>query len=316
MGSRIVVVAVGGNALTLQDQAGTADQIEANAALVADGIDGLCAAGWRVVVVHGNGPQVGNLAIQQEGGLDQVPGQPLHVLGAMSQGQLGSAMVRAIDRRRGAGAAVAIVSHVTVDPEDAAFSRPTKPIGPFFDRDRSSSLATERGWVMAEDAGRGYRRVVASPRPLRILEASSIKALVRAGKVVLACGGGGVPVTDGSLSGVDAVVDKDRAAARLAADVHASALLLVTGIDAVMVDFGTSRARVVAAMSVEEAQRHLEQGQFPAGSMGPKIEASLDFVRQGGALAAITSARHMVDALDPASTAGTRIVAARDQVLV
>lgn len=312
---RIVVVAVGGNALTLQGQAGTTAQIEANAVVVADGIDRLCSAGWRVVVVHGNGPQVGNLAVQQEGGLDEVPAQPLHTLGAMSQGQLGSALVRAIDDRRGPGAAVAIVSHITVDPEDAAFQRPTKPIGPFFDRDRALALAAARGWTMAEDSGRGYRRVVASPRPLRILEASSIKALVRAGKVVLAGGGGGVPVEAGRLAGMDAVIDKDRAAARIAADVHAGALLLVTATDAVMLDFGTPRARPLATITVEEAQSHLDDGQFPPGSMGPKIEAAVEFVRGGGEIAAVTSAPHLVRALEDGGT-GTRIVTARNSVLV
>ncbi|MEP6816062.1 MAG: carbamate kinase, partial [Marmoricola sp.] len=267
--SRIMVVAVGGNALTLQDQSGTADQIEANAAVVANGISTLCDAGWRVVVVHGNGPQVGNLAIQQESGADQVPAQPLHALGAMSQGQLGSALVRAIDERRGPGCAVAIVSHITVDPGDPAFLHPTKPIGPFFDRGRAHDLSVARGWVMEEDSGRGYRRVVASPPPLEVLESSAIKALLRAGKVVLAGGGGGVAIDARDYTGVDAVIDKDRAAARIAVDVHASMLLLVTGTDSVLVDFGTPSARPVAAMTVDEAERHLRDGQFPPGSMGP-----------------------------------------------
>ncbi len=187
-----MVVAVGGNALTEATQAGTAAEIEANADAMAAGICAAASAGWRVVVVHGNGPQVGNLAIQQESGVDLVPAQPLYALGAMTQGQLGSTLVRAVDERRGPGAAVALVSHVLVDPDDPAFSYPTKPIGPFFTAREAEDLSQSRGWCMVEDSGRGYRRVVPSPRPIAVLEVASVKALLRAGKVVLAAGGGGV----------------------------------------------------------------------------------------------------------------------------
>jgi carbamate kinase len=305
-----MVVAVGGNALTLPDQAGTAADIEANATVMADGICAAAAAGWRVVVVHGNGPQVGNLAIQQEGGSELVPAQPLYALDAMTQGQLGSALVRAIDARRGGGSAVALVSHVLVDPLDPAFAEPTKPIGPFFTKLEAKQLGRARSWSMAEDAGRGYRRVVPSPRPIALLEIASVKALLRAGKVVLAAGGGGIAVGPAG-EGIDAVIDKDRAAARIASDLDAAALILVTGIDAVMVDFGTRRARALGEISVDVAARHLARGQFPAGSMGPKVEAALGFAGSGGGTAVITSAANLLAAVEPGARVGTRIVGSR-----
>ena len=306
------MIAVGGNALTREDQEGTPAQIEDNARQMAAGIARLCEAGWRIVVVHGNGPQVGNLAIQQEGGAELVPGQPLDILNAMTQGQLGSVLVRAIDALRGPGTAVALVSHMVVEVDDPAFGHPTKPIGPFFPADRSTELAARRGWVMTEDSGRGYRRVVASPQPVRLLESAAVELLVRAGHVVLAAGGGGVPVShgeDGRFDGVEAVIDKDAAAARLAASLEADALVLLTAVDAVSIDFGTPHARSVSEMSVALAESYLAQGQFPPGSMGPKVRAAADFARHGGA-AVITSAEHLVDALDPTSPVGTRIVAA------
>lgn len=309
--SGTAVVAVGGNALTLQDQVGTAEQLWDNAVRVAAGIAGLCRAGWRVVVVHGNGPQVGSLAIQQEGGRDLVPAQPLHSLCAMSQGQLGSILTLTIDSILGPGSAVAVVSHMTVDPADPAFQTPTKPIGPFFSTVQSDAIAAERGWIMREDSGRGHRRVVASPRPRQLLEDSAIVALLADGRVVLAGGGGGVAVTadsSGGYLGVEAVIDKDAAAACIARSLKADALVLVTGVDAVSIDFGTPQARVVHEMSVEQAEMHLGAGQFPAGSMGPKVRSAVDFVRSGGSTAVITSVDHLLQAIDPAIPTGTRIV--------
>lgn len=305
------MVALGGNALTRAGEAGTAEQIEANAQPMAAGIARLVEAGWRTVVIHGNGPQVGNLALQQDAGADVVPPQPLHSLGAMSQGQLGSVLVRAIDARLGAGTAVTVISHMVVDPDDPAFAEPTKPVGPFFSADKAAALADERGWTMIEDAGRGHRRVVPSPRPLELLETTAVHRLLEAGLVVLAAGGGGIAVTraaDGRIAGVDAVIDKDAAAALLAADVAADALLLVTEVEAVFLDFGTPRQRPIRTMTVDEAGGHLDSGQFPPGSMGPKVRAAIDFVSRSGGTAAITSAAHLVEALDPRSPHGTQIV--------
>jgi carbamate kinase len=305
----VAVVALGGNALTRADQAGTAEQIESNAIQMAAGIADLYRAGWRVIIVHGNGPQVGNLSIQQEGPVDLVPPQPLHVLNAMSEGQLGSVLVRAIDSILGPGTAVAVISHMTVDREDPSFQTPTKPIGPFFSEAQALALSEQRGWNMREDSARGYRRVVASPRPIEMLESSAVETLLAAGKVVLAAGGGGVPVSHegGHYQGVDAVIDKDSAAARLARSVKASAMIIVTGVAAVSIDFGTPRARDVHELPLAIAEKYLAEGQFPPGSMGPKMQAAIEFVRDSGGTAVITSAEHMLSALDPAARVGTRI---------
>lgn len=307
---RIAVVAVGGNALTRQDEVGTADQIEANALVMAEGIAQLHREGWRVVVVHGNGPQVGNISIQQEESVGIVPAQPLYSVNAMSQGQLGSVLVRALDSLLGAGVAVAVVSHMVVDPGDPAFSNPTKPIGPFFSAERADELSHERGWVMCEDSGRGFRRVVASPRPVDLLESAVIETLIDDSRVVLACGGGGIGVlgADHGFSGVEAVIDKDAAAARLAISLKADALVLATGVPAVVLDYGTPDEVVLSQITVAEATKHLSDGQFPPGSMGPKVRSGIDFVEAVGGTAVITTAELLHDGIDPASTSGTRIV--------
>jgi carbamate kinase len=311
--SGTAVVAVGGNALTRPDQLGSADEIAANAAGMATELGRLVRAGRRVVVVHGNGPQVGNLALQQDALADTVPAQPLHQLSAMTQGQLGGVLARAIDGECGPGAAICVVTHVVVDPGDPAFAHPTKPIGPFLGREEAEALARERGWRIVEDAGRGHRRVVPSPRPAGIVELAAVTTLLQAGSVVLAAGGGGIAVCvgpDGLLTALDAVIDKDLAAAVLATAVGADELYLLTGVDCVLLDHGTARARPVHRLAPEEAERHLAAGQFPPGSMGPKITAALDFLRGGGHRAIITSARLLRAAADGRPGAGTSIEAA------
>ena len=185
--TKIAVVALGGNALTRAGQSGSYDEMMANAAAMATAVNDVLEAGWRVVVVHGNGPQVGNLAMQQEAALRQeataaVPAQPLALLGAMTQGMLGSVLARAIDLLRGRGTAAALVTHVTVDPADPAFGAPSKPIGPFFEPAEAERLARRGGWVVKPDSGRGYRRVVASPQPLAVIEIEAVRALVEAGR--------------------------------------------------------------------------------------------------------------------------------------
>jgi carbamate kinase len=268
--------------------------------------------GVRLVVVHGNGPQVGALAMAQEAVSREIPAQPLFVLGAMTQGQLGYLLAQAIgDTLEGRGmprSVAAVMTQVVVDADDPAFGRPTKPIGPFFSEGRARRLASARGWSVAEDAGRGWRRVVASPEPVEVVEAGEIRRLLDAGEVVVACGGGGVPVArvGDDLVGVDAVIDKDFAAALVGRLVGATSLLLLTGVERVLLDFGTPEERPVDAMTVEEARAHLADGQFPAGSMGPKIDAAVQFVEGGGREAIITSLDGAADAL--AGRAGTRIV--------
>lgn len=310
---QIAVVALGGNAITRNGQAGTFAEQTENARVMAAAICRLRDAGWTVVLVHGNGPQVGNLAVQQEAAADRVPELPLHWLGAMTEGHLGCLLTLAL-HHAGEGrlpGVVTVVTHVVVDADDPAFESPTKPIGPFLTESVARTHATERGWTVGEDAGRGFRRLVASPQPREIVELGAIRALVDQGMIVVAAGGGGVPVVADApgYRGVDAVIDKDHAAQRLASALGADALVLVTDIPAVMLDFGTPDARTITEMGVEEAQRHADGGQFPEGSMGPKMRAAIEFVREGGGTAVITDAEGSCAALTGAGV-GTRIVAA------
>jgi len=288
--AKTAVIALGGNALTRAGQSGTCDEMLANAAAMAAAVNEVIEAGWRVVIVHGIGPQVGNLALQQEA-TTMVPAQPLALLGAMTQGQLGSLIAGAIDLLRGPGTAAALVTHVTVDPADPAFRSPSKPIGPFFGRNEAKGLAASRGWSVQPDSGRGYRRVVASPEPTGVIEIDALRALVAAGHLVIAAGGGGIPVADAVTRRVmvDAVIDKDRAAGLIARLLGAQALLLITAVDRVMLHYGTPMQSELGTITAAEAARYLEGGQFPPGSMGPKIESALRFLAEGGELAIVTS---------------------------
>lgn len=314
--TRTAVVALGGNALTAAGQHGTYDEQRENAGAMATSIRTVLDAGWRVVVVHGNGPQVGNLAIQQLMGRREVPEMPLFSLGAMTEGQLGSLIAIALYRAcRGKYHVAAMLSHVIVDLADPAFLRPTKPIGPFFTQEQAALLAVEQGWDVAEDSGRGYRRVVASPEPKGFVEIDAIRCLLDAGQVVVAGGGGGIPVGrhGDDWDGVDAVIDKDYAGAELANQLGAEALVLVTGVEAVLLDFGRPTQRRVTRITTTEAERHLADGQFPEGSMGPKVRAATRFVDRGGRLSVITTAElaaATLDSTDPDDeSVGTRIVA-------
>ncbi len=312
------ILALGGNALTREDQRGTLEEQYSNALAMAHSVRSLIRKGWNVVIVHGNGPQVGNLAIQHEGSTDLVPALPLFTLGAMTQGQLGSLICLALNEvcKREIMGAVSIITHVEVDSGDPALSCPTKPIGPFFGREEAAALEARRGWTMTEDAGRGYRRVVPSPRPMAPIEADAISAMVELGYIVVAGGGGGIPVcrsADGAYRGVDAVIDKDFAAERIADAVGAQALVMVTGVAAVRLHFGTPQEQAVAEMTASEARRHLADGQFPPGSMGPKVEAAIKFVESPGRISAITTPELVYATLDePAGVIegprGTRIV--------
>ncbi|MBN9113153.1 MAG: carbamate kinase [Pseudonocardia sp.] len=315
--SRTAVVALGGNAFTREDQKGTFEELAANARTMANTVHALRRSGWNVVIVHGNGPQVGNLAIQQEEGSSVVPALPLSALGAMTQGQLGSLISISLRQTAQAGDDIdvaTIVTHVAVASDDPAFTDPRKPIGPFFHGDAVNEMVETRGWTMIEDSGRGHRRVVPSPKPQAILEAASIRTLADAGVVVVAAGGGGVPVVDegDGLKGVDAVIDKDYAAQQLANQLGADALVLVTGVKNVMVDFGKPSQRAIEEVGVDEVEVHLGDGQFPEGSMGPKVRAGIAFLRNGGQTVVVTTPEFAADALadDEAARVGTRIVAA------
>ena len=317
--TKTAVVALGGNALTRTGQSGTCDEMLANAAAMASAVHAVVEVGWRVVIVHGNGPQVGNLALQQEA-TAMVPSQPLPLLSAMTQGLLGSLLARAVNLLRGPGTAVALITHVTVDPADPAFGVPSKPIGPFFEPAEARRLAEARGWVVQPDSGRGHRRVVASPEPASVIEIDALRALLDAGHLVIAGGGGGIPVQAAEPHGglADAVIDKDRAAGLIARLLGAQALALVTAVDRVMLDYGKPTQSELGTITAAEAARHHAEGQFPPGSMGPKIEAALRFLAEGGELAVITSPDLLAVTLSgtltgmttltgPAARSGTRI---------
>lgn len=295
--SNTAVLALGGNALIREDESGTIDEQYENALAMAKSVRSLIRKGWRIIIVHGNGPQVGNLAIQQAESIDLVPAQPLFALGAMTQGAVGSLICLALHEVCGAEitGAVSVITHMEVDPNDPAFDHPTKPIGPFFSEEAAQALTVDRGWRMIEDSGRGFRRVVPSPAPLAPLEADAIATLIDSGFVVVAAGGGGIPVARAgdSLQGVDAVIDKDFAAERIADSSGAEVLVMVTGVSNVKINFGTPAEETIFNLTPQEARKHLEDGQFPAGSMGPKIRAAVHFVEGSHAgaerFAAITS---------------------------
>jgi|SRR5689334_920234 carbamate kinase len=313
---KTAVVALGGNALTRAGQTGTYDEQSDNAVTMARAVMGLRRSGWRVVIVHGNGPQVGNLAIQHEEGRRLVPAQPLFSLGAMTQGQIGSLISLALRAEQIDLPVAAVVTHVVVSPDDPAFARPSKPIGPFFTKARASELAAKRGWTVDDDSGRGFRRRVASPRPVTIVETPAIEALVASGSIVIAAGGGGVPVVPGDtgLRGVEAVIDKDYVAGQLASALGAQALVFVTDVPRLMIDFGDPTERALAEIDVEAAERYQQDGQFPPGSMGPKVDAATRFLRAGGDVAVISTAALAavtLDSTDAGEGTGTRIVAVR-----
>jgi carbamate kinase len=314
--TKVAVVALGGNAFTVERQSGTHEEQSANASAMAKGLVELLEEGWRLAVVHGNGPQVGNLAIQQEEGAFLVSPQPLFSLVAMTQGQLGSLITSAVHAASGGHRrVVTVLTHVVVDPDDPGMAHPTKPIGPFLDKAEAERLAQARGWHVESDSGRGYRRVVASPQPRSIVEVDAVRCLLDAGHVVVTAGGGGIPVSRddaGRLTGVDAVIDKDYAAAALATALGAQALVIMTAVEAVQLDYSTPAQRRLAQIDVTQADAYLAAGQFPDGSMGPKVRAATRFVRSGGEVAVITTpalAAASLHCTDPDDvTVGTRIV--------
>jgi len=306
------VVTLGGNALLPEQGKGTFEEQFVVASRAMEGVAELIAhANEEVVLSHGNGPIVGNIVIRNEAAKAEIPPMPLDVCGADSQGGIGYLLQQVLDNalaERGVRCrVVSIVTQCVVDEEDPAFSKPTKPIGKFYHEEQARYLERTKGWDLVEDAGRGWRRVVPSPRPLEIVEWDAIRSLVAAGMVVIAAGGGGVPVVrrEGKLRGVEAVIDKDRAAAVLAKQLRARRLVALTSVDRVSLDFGKPTQRPIDVMSAAEAARHLREGQFPSGSMGPKVEAAIDFVGHGGEEAIITSPGSLLAAVRGA--AGTHI---------
>ncbi|MDF0606499.1 carbamate kinase [Neisseriaceae bacterium TC5R-5] len=283
--AKLAVVAVGGNALIRSDQETSLAQQYAAVAETAKHVAELIAAGWKVVLTHGNGPQVGFILRRSEIAENEVPTVSLPFAVGDTQGAIGFMFQNAFGntlRQRGLTTqVVALVTQTLVAAGDSAFSHPDKPIGAHLPQAQAEELAQQLGWVVREDAGRGWRRVVPSPRPLQIIEAPIIRQLLDSGVLVVACGGGGIPVVrqaDGSLDSVDAVIDKDRASALLAAELGADMLLIPTGVERVALHFGTPQQRWLDQLSAQEAQQLLQDGHFGAGSMGPKVEAMLSYL--------------------------------------
>jgi carbamate kinase len=298
-----IVVAIGGNALIAAGEDGAWERQLGHAREVAAEVVALRRAGHQLVLTHGNGPQVGLLALA-------VPSLPLDALTAMTQGQTGYLLETAIGSVDPKVPTATLLTRVVVDPDDPAFDTPTKPVGPFYDGEEARRLAVERGWAVADDAGRGWRRVVASPRPLEVLGAAQVRTLLDAGVLVIAGGGGGVPV-DAERAGLPGVIDKDRCSAELARAIGADLLVLLTGVPRVALDYGTRWERELERITVSDAERALAEGEFPAGSMGPKIESAQRFVAGGGS-AVITSLGHLCAAV--AGEDGTWVVPDREAV--
>lgn len=274
-----VVVALGGNALQAEGVPATAETqlkvVRDTAVYLVDMIE----KGNEIIIAHGNGPQVGRIVIQNEYAAQVTPAMPFDVCGAMSQGMIGYHIQQALRDelvKRGIKKPVAtIITQVVVDKNDKGFQNPTKPIGPFYKEEEAKKMIKEKGYAIVEDAGRGYRRVVASPQPERIVEIETIKRLVESGQVVITVGGGGIPVIekdDNTLEGVAAVIDKDFASEKLAEDLDVEVLMILTAVDRVAINFGRPNQKDLSTMTVEEAQRYIEEKQFAPGSMLPKVQ--------------------------------------------
>ncbi len=307
---KTVVLAVGGNALLRPGDKGTAVEQMLRARETAEAIYPLFES-YKVVITHGNGPQVGAILLQNENSRNVVPPMPLDVCGAMSQGEIGYFLAQSfyeVIRNKGIDkSVVAILTRVIVDEKDPAFKNPTKPIGPFYTEEEAKKLAREKGWHVIEDSGRGWRRVVPSPDPLGIVEKDAIRRLIDSGFIAIAVGGGGIPVIrkNGKLQGVEGVIDKDLASATLARDIRAEKMIILTSVEQVYLNFGTPKQMGIGEMSVDEAERYMKEGHFKKGSMYPKILASIRFIRNGGEEVLITSPEKLMDALN--GNTGTRV---------
>jgi len=291
----IAVIAIGGNSLTRPGERGTFAEQQRNAELTCQSIADVLDLGYRVVLTHGNGPQVGQALLRAELAQPQLPGLGLDECDAETEGEIGyllqQTLINVLGTRGRHTGVVSLVTQVLVSSSDPAFRNPTKPIGPFYRMEEALERQAKLRWTVIEDSGRGWRRLVPSPQPLEIVEMPAVRACVHAGLVVIAAGGGGIPVVrEGSrLRGVDAVIDKDRASALLARSLHADLLLFSTAVDRVALHFNRPDEVRLDQLTSEEAQRYLEDGEFPPGSMGPKIEAALDYLRAGGRRVVITS---------------------------
>ncbi|MBD3398322.1 carbamate kinase [Candidatus Micrarchaeota archaeon] len=295
-----IVLALGGNALLAKGQKGTVDEQRGNVGKTCESISRIVEQGHELVVTHGNGPQIGNLLIQQELSKEEVAAMPMDVCDAMTQGQLGYLIQSELEKVSHRTVAT-LITQIVVDKEDPGFAKPSKPVGPFYEEKVSEDMVL--------DSGRGWRKVVPSPIPLEVVEIEAIKSLLNAGIIVIAAGGGGIPVfrNGEKLSGIAAVIDKDRASALIAKEIKANLLVVATSIDKVYLDFGKERQRGLGRISVSEARKLVGEGHFAEGSMKPKVESCIDFVENGGWRAVICALDDIEEAIE--GKAGTVIEA-------
>jgi len=314
--TKTALVAVGGNSLIRAGEKGTIAEQLANTRRTAVAIVGLIRLGYRLVITHGNGPQVGAQLLRSERASDVAYGQTLDVCGAASQGEIGYLLAQSLRNELAAQSievpVVSLVTQTLVSADDPAMQHPSKPIGPFYSKADAEDKRRQLGWSIVEDAARGYRRVVPSPEPVEIVELDAIRSLVEKGALVVSVGGGGVPVVSdhGELHGVEAVIDKDRASALLAAELGVDSFIISTDTDYVYLNYKKPGQRPLTLVTAEEMKKHLLEGHFPPGNMGPKVESVLRFLESGGREAVITSFEHLCEAV--MGSAGTHIV--RDRV--
>ncbi|MBN6186874.1 carbamate kinase [Aneurinibacillus sp. BA2021] len=316
MPNKKVVIALGGNALQSGNGTSSAEAQQKVCQATAEQLVHIIKAGYEAVIAHGNGPQVGNIVLQQQAAVtDKTPAMPLDTCDAMSQGMIGYWMQQAIDvvlAREGIHKeSVSIVTQSVVDPHDPAFRNPEKPIGPFYTQEEAAAISSEKGYIMKEDAGRGWRRVVPSPKPIDIVERNIIRDLVDKGYITIAVGGGGIPVIrkeNQALEGVEAVIDKDLGAEKLAEFVEADILLILTAVDSVAIEFNTPDQQSLGEVHTEQMKEYMAAGQFAPGSMLPKVQAAIQFAEsKAGRISIITSLEKASAALR--GEAGTRVIA-------
>jgi carbamate kinase len=311
----VLIVAMGGHAFMQKGEVGTIEDHERSAARIAEILMTLVNSGYEMVITHGNGPQVGSLLIQNECCKNDVAPMPLDVLVSMTEGSLGyilqQSLLNELRRQDTRRFVVTVVTQVLVDEADPAFEAPSKPIGPFFSKDEAQDRAKRLGWKVQEETGRGWRRLVASPRPIKVIQRDMIRDAARSGHVVVACGGGGIPIVekpDGRYTGIEAVIDKDLTSSVLGVDIGAELLIILTAVPNVYVDFGKPEQRALGAVTIEEIERLQAEGHFAPGSMGPKIEAVIQFLRRGGRRALITNPESLPEAIE--GRGGTHLIGA------
>lgn len=314
MKRKIALIAFGGNAILPDNQRGLQSEQMKNAQKAARLMIHVAKKGYDLIIVHGNGPQVGNLLIQMEEAITKIPPFSIEVCDAMTEGSIGFMLEKAIFnelRKNSLDKEVAtLITQVVVDRNDPAFENPTKPIGPFYSKHRAQMLARQKKWKMVEDAGRGFRKVVPSPKPIDIIPKRVIRDLVRSGIIVITAGGGGIPVIingRGLFQGVEAVIDKDYAASLIAREAKVDLFIILTNVERVYLNYGTQEEKAIHVMSTDQAQTYLSQGQFPPGSMGPKIKAAIEYIQNGGKEVLITSSNYLKASL--INRSGTKIKA-------